>query len=222
LGWKHEADFCRFFLPINWSELLKNKIGKTFAYITHALLTKITLFRLNRLAARTLNGTIKSYDYCPFTEEDFATINNCGQIMAKRSIEYYTFRLDDNPTKEFKYIVAREGGRLLGFIVYYIHNKEIDIVDWFCTFQNNKPVILAKLIKQLFGQGAKINILLVNMSSEEVQMMRRLGFWNASNSLFKWPASTLITYSLNKTIEPKLHTSEKWLLRYIDSDTIIS
>ena len=222
LGWKHEADFCRFFLPIDWFELLKNKIGKTYAHITHALLTKITLFRLNRLAAEPLNCTIRSYSCCPFSEEDYEAINNCGHIMAKRNNEYYNFRIDANPTQKFTYIVAREDNRLLGFIVYYIYNREINIVDWFCPSHNNRHVILAKIIKQLFGQGAKINMLMINTSSGEAQVMRRLGFWNSANKIFRRPKSPLITYSLNKTIETKLHMPEKWLLRHIDNDTIIS
>ena len=222
LGWKHETDFCRFFLPIDWYVLLKNKIGKACAYIAHALLTKITLFRLNRLAAEPVNCTINSYNCCPFSEEDCATINNCGQIMAKRSIGYYTFRLDANPTQNFEYVVAREENRLLGFIVYYVYNNEINIVDWFCSSHNNTFFILAKIIKQLLGQGAKINILMVNTSSEEAEVMRRLGFWNSANKIFRRPKSPLIIYSMNKAIETELHTPKKWLLRHIDNDTIIS
>jgi len=48
LGWTHEADFCRFFLPIDWYALLNNKIGKGFARLAHILLNKITLLRINR------------------------------------------------------------------------------------------------------------------------------------------------------------------------------
>ena len=222
LGWKHEADFCRFFLPIDWYSLLHKRIGRTCARIFHPFLSKIKLYRINRLATKPLNCTINSYACCPFTEEDYAMINNCGQIMAKRSIEYYTFKLDANPTKNFEYIVARDGNRLLGFIVYYVYNNELNIVDWFCSSHNNKLVILAKIIKQMFGKINKINVLMVNTSSEEAQMMKRLGFWNSANRIFRRPKSPLITYTLNKTIETKLHMPEKWFIRYIDSDTIIS
>jgi hypothetical protein len=221
LGWKHEVDFCRYFLPIQWHVLLQNKIGRKCAGIAHTLLSPITLSRVNRLATKPFKVTIKSYDLCPFTEEDCATINNCGKIMIKRSIEYYEWKLDKNPTRNFKYIVAKEEGRLYGFIVYYVGGGEVNIVDWFCV-SDNKYLIMAKLIKQLINEGTKINALLINAESNEVEFMKRLGFWNSANRILKRKKSPLVIYILNPALEDKLHAPEKWSLRYIDSDTIIS
>lgn len=222
LGWKHEVDLCRYFLPIDWYALLQNKIGKKCARIAHTLLIQVTLSKINRLAKKTFNGTIKSYDLCPFNGEDYSIINNCGKIMIKRSLEYYVWKLDKNPTKNFKYIVAKEEGRLYGFVVYYVRDGEVDIVDWFCAPTDNKYLIMAKLIKQLINEGTKINILSINTKSEEVQFMKRLGFWNSSSRVLRRTTTPLVIYIMNATLESKLHVPEKWLLHCIDSDTIIS
>jgi hypothetical protein len=224
LGWRHEADFCRFFLPIDLYASLKYKIGKKCARIVHSLLNKIILFRINRLAKKTFHGTISTHDRCPFVKKDFDIINNCNKIMIKRSTDYYIWKLDENPTKDFKYIVAKEKDRLYGFIVYYVRDEEINIVDWFYIPNNNELILMAKLIKQLFNinKGKKINFLLINTKSKEVQLMKRLGFWNASNKILKHKPSLLVVYCINSALESKLHAPENWLLRYIDTDTILN
>ena len=81
---------------------------------------------------------------------------------------------------------------------------------------------MAKIFKQLFGQGVKINVLSVNIKNSEARFIRQLGFWNSANSVFKRPKTKMIIYNLNKKFDSKLFDSEKWLIRYIDSDTIIS
>lgn len=222
LGWKHTVDFSRFFLPINCYAILQNKIGKTCAHIIHVILKRILLSKVNQLAKKTFNGTINSNDLCPFTKEDFAIINNCDKIMTKRNIECYDYKLDNNPTKKFKYITARTDGRLCGFLAYHVLNDEVNVVDWLCVQHDNNKIVMAKLIKHIINVGAKINIPLINIKSEEVKLLKSLGFWNSSNIVLRRKMSPLVIYIINKTLDTKLHVPEKWLLRYIDSDTIIS
>lgn len=222
MGWKHNADFCRYFLPLNWYLLLKNKIGSPFARIIQFLLNDLTLVRLNRHANKPLECVIEVYDRCPFTEEDFITINNCGKIMVKRSIEYYVFKLDNNPTKKFKYITARTDGRLCGFLAYHVLKDEVNIVDWFCAQRGDDKIVLAKLIKQLINIGSKINMPLINIKSKEVKLMKSLGFWNSANIIFRRGVMLLIIYFINSSFETRLIAPEKWQMRGIDIDTIVS
>lgn len=221
-GWKHESDFCRFFLPVDWYALLYNKIGKIGARIVHALLKRPILFKTNKLAGKNFKATLQCFDRCPFTEEDFTIINSCGRIMIKRSREYFLWKLDNNPTKNFKYIIARKEGRICGYVIYHVEAGEINVVDWYCALDYDGSVIMANLVKQLLNEGAKINIFFVNMKSEEAQFMKRLGFWNSSNKILKRLSAPLMLYILDKSLETKLSAPGKWLMRYIDSDTIIS
>lgn len=222
LGWQHNVDFCRYFLPTDWYLLLRKKIGKKCARIIQGLFKQITLSRINRLASKPFTGVIEISDRCPFTEEDCMMINQCGAIMVKRSIDYYVWKLDKNPTKEFKYVVAREEGRLCGFIVYNVINDEVNIIDWFCVQNTNELVVMAKLIKFIIDVGAKINIPLINIKSRDVLLLKSLGFWNSSNIIMRRKMTPLVIYVINETYASKLYRPENWLLRFIDSDTIIS
>ena len=222
LGWKHTVDFSRFFLPVNFYALLRNKIGKKCARIIHKILNLIFLSKVNRLAKKTYNCTIEHYDRCPFTNEDFKVINNCDKIMVKRSIEYYVYKLDNNPTKKFKYITARTDGQLCGFLAYHVLKDEVNIVDWLCVQHDNDKIVMAKLIKHLINVGAKINMPLINIKSEEIKLLKSLGFWNSANMILRRDVMILIIYIINSSFEARLISPKKWLMRGIDIDTIIS
>lgn len=222
LDWKHNVDFCRYFLPTDWYLLLRKKIGKQCARIINTLFNKITISRINRLASKPFSCDIEIYERCPFTEEDCMVINQCGAVMVKRSIDYYVWKLDKNPTKEFKYVVARYEGRLCGFIVYNVINDEVNIIDWFCVDNTNELVVMAKLIKCIINIGAKINIPLINIKSREALFLKSLGFWNSSNIILRRQMSPLVINVLNKKYASKLHRPANWALRFIDTDTMIS
>lgn len=222
LGWKHQADFCRFILPLNWYALLHPKAGSIVAAIIQMLFGRVTRSRINRLAKFPYNGNIEEYDRCPLTDEDCTIINGSGKIMIKRSPAYYEWKCDKNPAKTFTYIVARENDRLSGFVVYYISGKEINIVDWFCKPDKKGFRLMARLIKRLMNKGDKINVFFVNILGKDAKLMKELGFWNTSSKLLKRSPSPFVVCSVDNSLASQMSDAGKWTLRHIDVDALIS
>ena len=225
LGWVHVGDFYRAVLPLDTCKFFKRKFGKdipaTIGRIGDILFQK----RLKKYSRERNNIDIQISKNCPFSETDFEVINSTEGIMIKRSSEYYKWKIDNNPSKRFKYVTARDEGRLLGFIICEIlKDYSLDIVDWLC-FEKDKggpKIVLTKMFYELKGQGISINIHLVNGASGEMKLLESIGFLNASNRIMKQRPLPLVVKTFSSEGDNKLLEAKNWICRFMDTDVIIS
>lgn len=225
LGWVHVGDFYRAFLPLNTGELLERKFGKSILTIIAKIINPLFQKKMKIYAKKSTGVDIQIFENCPFVESDYEVINRAEGIMIKRSAEYYKWKVDNNPSKRFKYIVARDRDCLLGFIIYEaVNGRTIDVVDWqsFDPDKAKKKIVLAKLFYQLKGQGAVISIDLVNAANGEMKMLESLGFLNASNRIIKQDPLPLIVKTFSSGISDQLFEVNNWILRGLDTDVMIS
>lgn len=213
LGWTHVGDFTRAFLPLKAEKLLAKKVGKlaTIAKVFNPLLTS----KLVRAAKRTGHLQVQEHASCPFTPEDFAIINQVPGIMTQRSREYYTWKVDNNPIRKFKYAVARKEETLQGFIIWELQGCSINILDWQCQ----DSTVLARLLYSLKDQGDVINISYVNPRSNELTLLASLGFKDAAQ-VAKVPPIPLVVKTLNPQLN--LNHPQDWICRGLDLDVVLS
>lgn len=225
LGWTHVGDFYRAVLPLDTCKFFKRKFRKSLPTIIGKIGDSLFQRKLKKYLKKSNKVDIQISENCPFKEADFEIINRTQGIMIKRSAEYYKWKIDNNPSKKFKYILARDGGSLLGFIVYEkSDDSSLDIVDWLCFEQDDEKqkIVLAKMFYELSGQGISISILLVNEANGEMKMLESIGFLNASNRIMKQKPLPLIVKSFSSELDNKLLRSQNWVCRFLDTDVIIS
>lgn len=225
LGWVHVGDFYRVVLPLDTSKFLKRKFGKSVPTAIGRMGDVLFQKRLRKYSRKDSKIDIQVSENCPFTETDLGVINKTEGIMIKRSYEYYKWKIDNNPSKKFKYITACKEKRLLGFIIYEkLEDYTLDIVDWFCLKCSNEEqkIVLAKMFYELKGQGTSINIHLVNGASNEVKLLESIGFLNASNPIIKQRPLPLVVKVFSSESNNKLLEAPNWIFRFIDTDVIIS
>jgi len=225
LGWVHVGDFYRAFLPLNTGKLFERKLGKLISTIVAIVANPLFQLKLKIFARKATGVDIQISENCPFMESDYEVINRTEGIIIKRSAECYKWKVDNNPSKRFKYIVARDRDNLLGFIIYKTANGgTINVVDWQC-FEPDKAkqkIVLAKLLYQLRGRGTTISIVLVNAANGEMKMLESLGFLNASNRIMKQAPLPLVVKIFSTGINGHLLEVSNWICRGMDTDVMIS
>lgn len=225
LGWVHVGDFYRVVLPLDTCKFFKRKFRKSLPTIIGKIGDSLFQKKLKKYSKKSDRIDIQISETCPFTEKDFEVINKTEGIMIKRSAEYYKWKVDNNPSKRFKYIVARNGDSLLGVIIYEtLDDYSMDVVDWLCFEPDNEKqkIVLAKMFYELKGQGISISIHLVNGASGEMKMLEGIGFLNASNRIMKQQPLPLIVKTFSPELDNKLLEAKNWICRFLDTDVMIS
>jgi|GEM_PF-3492406 hypothetical protein len=224
LGWSHVGDFYRAVLPLDSCKFFQRKFGKKLPSFIGKLANLHFLKKLKSYSKKNDKIDITTFKKCPFTEEDFNIINNTKAIMTKRSSDYYQWKVDNNPSKDFRYIVARDGSNLIGFLIYEtLSDKSLDVVDWLCFSNdfNTQKIVLAKMFQQLIDKGISININLVNKTNGEMKLLQSMGFLDTSNKLMKQKPLPLVIKTFNQEADKKLSLCENWICRFLDTDVII-
>lgn len=90
------------------------------------------------------------FDKCPLNDSDF--IQKKGRIY--RCHEYMTWKYDQNPDVDFKWLTVRKHERLIGYFVFTVTHgrirKVINVYDWeFDNEQSDEFVIAIKLLNKL-------------------------------------------------------------------------
>lgn len=225
LGWVHVGDFYRAVLPLDTCKFFERKFKKNIPSSIGKISDLFIQKKLNNYSKKSHSINIQENQECPFTEEDFEVINRTEGIMVKRSYQYYRWKVDNNPSRSFKYIIARDGDRLVGFVIYEIlEDNSIDIVDWLCfeSDNENQKIVLSKIFNKLKGKGTSISISLVNGCNNEMNILESIGFLNASNRIMKQRPLPLVVKVFGSESEKQLLEVKAWKCRFLDTDVIIS
>ena len=168
------------------------------------------------------------YDYsvslkCPFTEEDFSSINGRPSVHLQRTLRYYRWKVDYLPEGETAYLCIRKNGALSGFLVLrkYPYGT-CEICDWMLP---GEDIIARDMLKTSSRYLRKfcdvLQVLMVNPAGREPHLLSHSGFFRRkaiSQPFMIYPTSTRMDGAEGKTV----FNLRNWELRAIDGDTILN
>lgn len=181
---------------------------------------KCPLQKAATLAKRAEGFAISESTTCPFTEEDYDLINRSGALFAlKRDDDYYRWRIDGQPGKTFRYLVAREGGRLRGFFVVWPREDGwTELMDWgLYAGAVLDDALFAALFLRGVEQGRTFFASFLSRSRNELRYFENIGL--AGYAPAGEPVIDYITVSLiDEGFDERVLDGANWRVRKSDLD----
>jgi Acetyltransferase (GNAT) domain len=135
LGIQPSCEVTRFALLLRSDEYLQNRLGN--GTWTRAAIAAGNLVLRTKPFHRTapsipgleISGFERRFDEeFTFLDSNFST---SGMVRASRSAENLNWCYRDNPGSDFRVLVARRSGELLGYVVYLVYRNRVAILDVF-------------------------------------------------------------------------------------------
>ncbi len=135
------------------------------------------LERINRLSKRAKGLAFSEYDACPFSDADYRRINAESLFSLKRGDTYYRWRIDEQPGKSFRYLVARKNGELAGFFVIWPREDGwTELMDWGLYLDEaENQALFAALLSRCITWGSSFFASFLSESRDEMRYFRNVG-----------------------------------------------
>lgn len=148
LGMRPNCEVTRYALALRSDEFLQKRLGKAW---TKPVIATTNLLLGIRRTKRPPAGLEISQFHRAFGEE-FSRIDRLvpskGVVRASRSAEVLNWCYRQNPGSEFRVLVARRAGELLGYLTSLVCGERVTIID---VFGHQLPEIGAALVDALVG-----------------------------------------------------------------------
>jgi hypothetical protein len=180
LGMQPNCEISRYVLPLRSDAFLEKKLGN--AVWTKALIvaTNLLLRAAGPNARPAMPGLEISEFEGAFSEEfsyldcDPSTLNG---VRATRAAEDLNWYYRENPGSDFRVLVARRAGGLLGYLTYLVYEERVLVVDVFCRQLASVGVALVDALLALARRDKRLLLGAYCSGGSELRVIfKSLGF----------------------------------------------
>jgi hypothetical protein len=133
-------------------------------------------------------------------------------VRAARTADYLNWRYRNHPTTQYGVLTARQGRRLLGYLVIHTAGREATICDFLLSHQAILPKLLGYLIRVLVERDVnRLNASLLRQSALR-PFFQRAGF-------FSREAVPVVVYGQDEATSRSVHNSNNWSLLHGDRES---
>jgi len=211
LGMRPNCEVSRYALALRSDEFLQGRLGKS-AWTKPLIATTNLLLRIRRAKRPTPELEISEL-YGAFDEE-FTQIDrlvpSAGMVRASRSAEVLNWCYLQNPGSEFRVLVARQAGELLGYLTSLVCGERVTIID---VFGRQLQDVGAALVDALVDRARQEKRVLVEGYSSDGSELKSifcsLGFRRRET------AARVVAYERsNGQLGKLLNSGSRWAFSY--------
>ncbi|MDD7369742.1 MAG: hypothetical protein SOW20_04655 [Berryella intestinalis] len=174
---------------------------------------------IDRLSKRAKGLAFSESDSCPFSDADYRRINAESLFSLKRDDAYYRWRIDEQPEKSFRYLVARKNGELAGFFVIWPREDGwTELMDWGLYLDEaGNQALFAALLSRCITWGSSFFASFLSESRDEMRYFRNVGInpYAPQGS----PVIDHITIALlDEAFDKRVLNGSDWKIRKSDLD----
>jgi hypothetical protein len=227
MGWLHLLDMQWITLPCNIIPMLEMILKISFPKMINKL-TGIFWRKNYSIAKQCNNIEICVSDTSPFSEYEYEQINQSEKLAFSKSPVVVKWKLDYNPSSDFRYYVARKDNRLLSFFI--VEERVMSqqngmlwfrIIDWGLMSDNMSDIACsyAKMLLKMRNTADLIS-LWMPMERRYQDMFKRLGF--IKNKKY-FPVNPVIIKVLTTDAKKVnlLKNKNNWEPKLIEIDTLL-
>lgn len=216
MGWTQKCEFTHYVRIINPIGLL---IGSNA--VSNALRRFCaSFFGMKRLSAQ---EKIEKSLVPDFSDVEIKAINDSVSCAVERTNEYFQWKLS-NRVDQPMFLKLYDGDRLLGYILYHVKRRgrgKSAVIDDFGVMVNGedeKIVVMKKMLHQLANESDMIDNPLVNPNSVDADIMRQSGMYDFRKIKSNYQCQPLLVSNAGKDAV----YMQGFQMRYVDFDVFLN
>lgn len=223
MGWIHLFDYNNIIMPCRVKPFSNHFLGFPLPDKLSIVFTR----KVIKLSKQKPMLDIYVSDTIPFSQAEFDEINRTDKIELLRSFSIYTWKLDKNKKKNFKYYIAKKNGKILAFLIaeegFHPNTsiKRTNIIDW--GFSNNYRDVLINATAQILNILIQETDLISLWGPAEIEYKRifqKNGFFQNQRITQTHPVIIKIINN-DQEIKNTLLDPMNWRLKGIEVDTLV-